>query len=167
MDNKIGNRWKSTRCSPCTSCRWLQHRNYQVANTVDQDPMWTSEGPPKSYNKCGRHSAVQNSALCQFPTADRTVRSNRPDSVMLDKTITAAHSVDVATSNSHHLHCTITEFLAEPWMWIAWWDPYCCRNRLNCCDDDDDDDDNSHVCPKQPLSSLWTDSIKTCKRKHK
>jgi len=38
---------------------------------------------------------------------------------MLDKTITAAHSIDVATLNSHHLHCTITEFLAEEWIKIA------------------------------------------------
>ena len=28
-------------CTPCTSCRWLHHRNYQVANTVDQGPVWT------------------------------------------------------------------------------------------------------------------------------
>jgi len=37
-------------------------------------------------------------------TTDRTIYNNRPDIVMFDKTIKAAHSVDVAIPNNYNLH---------------------------------------------------------------
>jgi predicted methyltransferase MtxX (methanogen marker protein 4) len=44
---------------------------------------------------------------------DRTIHNNRPDIVVLDKTITEAYSIDVAIPNSHNLHSTITKKLRK------------------------------------------------------
>jgi hypothetical protein len=44
---------------------------------------------------------------------DRTVHSNRPEIVMLDKTTKEAHPVDAANPDSHDLHSTITERLQQ------------------------------------------------------
>jgi hypothetical protein len=44
---------------------------------------------------------------------DRTTHNNRPDIVLLDKTIKEAKLIDVAVSNSHNLRNTITEKLQK------------------------------------------------------
>ena len=48
---------------------------------------------------------------------DGTVHSNRPHTVMLDKTIKQAHSVDAAIRNSHNLYSTLTERLQQYTDW--------------------------------------------------
>ena len=42
---------------------------------------------------------------------DQTVHNNRRQTVSLDKTIKAAYSADVAISNGHNLHSTVTKML--------------------------------------------------------
>jgi hypothetical protein len=49
--------------------------------------------------------------------ADGTVHSNRPDTVILDKTIKQAHSVDTAIPKSHNFHSTVTERLQQYTGW--------------------------------------------------
>ena len=45
---------------------------------------------------------------------DRIVHNNKRYIVILDKTIKEKHSLDVAVSNSHNIHSTITVTLDEP-----------------------------------------------------
>jgi hypothetical protein len=40
---------------------------------------------------------------------DRTPHNNRPNVLILDKTVKKAYLIDVAIPNSHNLHSTITE----------------------------------------------------------
>ena len=44
---------------------------------------------------------------------DRSIHNNRLDIVLLDKTIKEAYLIDVAISNSHNIHSTITEKLQK------------------------------------------------------
>jgi len=44
---------------------------------------------------------------------DRTIHNNRPDIVILEKTIKEAYFIDVAILNSQNLHSTITEKLQK------------------------------------------------------
>ena len=46
-------------------------------------------------------------------TADRNVHSNRPHTVISDKTISVAYLADVAMPNIHTLHSTVTERLQK------------------------------------------------------
>jgi hypothetical protein len=46
-------------------------------------------------------------------TTDRTTHNNRPDIIILDKTIKEAYLIVVAIPNSHSLHSTITEKLQK------------------------------------------------------
>ena len=43
----------------------------------------------------------------------RTAHNNRPDRIILDKTITEAHSVGVAISSRHNLHSTVAKKLQK------------------------------------------------------
>jgi hypothetical protein len=56
---------------------------------------------------CQRIAAV-NCTVTGFVITDQSARTNTPRTVLLDKTIKAASSIDVAISNTHNLHSTIT-----------------------------------------------------------
>ena len=59
-----------------------------------------------SYNACGENSNYKM-YYDRFIVTDRTNRNDRPDIVMLGKTVKEACSIDVATPNRHHLHTAI------------------------------------------------------------
>lgn len=65
------------------------------------------------YYKHKLQSMLENASYIfyygRFITADRTIRDNRPDRVILNKTIREAYLRDVTPPNSHNLHSTITE----------------------------------------------------------
>jgi hypothetical protein len=46
-------------------------------------------------------------------STERTVHSNRPHTVLIDRAISEAYLTDVALSNSHSLHSTITKRLQK------------------------------------------------------
>jgi hypothetical protein len=96
------------------------HRHSQAANTVRQElaiKCGLSKGPPVPCYKYEPQAVLQNSSYKLYYDrpiiTDRTIHRNRPNTVMLDKTIKAAHSVDAATANSHRLHSTNTEKLQK------------------------------------------------------
>ena len=67
-----------------------------------------SEGPPMSYYKSEPQSVIENSLY-----HDRTTRNNRPDIVLLHKTIKEEYLLYAAIPNSHNLHSTFTDKLQK------------------------------------------------------
>ena len=55
-----------------------------------------------SYNAC-REKSNYKLYYDRFIVTDRTNRSDRPDIVLLGKTVKEAHSTDVAIANRHNL----------------------------------------------------------------
>ena len=112
------------RCMSCASSRRFHHRHHEEASTDHQDlavRCGLSDGPPVLYYKYEPQYLLENCNRKMYygmsVTSDRTVHSNRPDIIMLGKTIKEAHSVDTAIPNNHNLHSTITERLQQYTDW--------------------------------------------------
>jgi hypothetical protein len=96
------------------------HCHNQVANIILQYhaiKCGLSKGPPIPYYKYKPQSVLENSSCklyCDRPIITaRTIHNNRPNIVILEKTIKEAYLLDVAIPNSHNLQSTITEKLQK------------------------------------------------------
>jgi hypothetical protein len=92
------------------------YRHNQVANIVHQElaiKCGLLKGPSTPYYKYDPQSVLENSNYKLYYDMSiitlRTIHNNRPDIVIVDKTIKEAHLIDIAIPNSHSLHSTITE----------------------------------------------------------
>lgn len=118
MTREITNHSTYSRCMSAPAQGDFTHRHCGVANIVHRElaiKCGLSHGPPMLDYKFEPQSLLEQSNCkphCDRSSiTDQTAHNNRPQIVTLDKTIKAAYSVDVAISNSHSLHNTVTKLL--------------------------------------------------------